>query len=41
MTDPKWLAEDGWAKMAQNIDGVEAHYSMNEVTGETGDWKFK
>jgi hypothetical protein len=35
------LAEDGWVKMAQNVNGVEIHYVMNMITGEIVDFKFK
>jgi RHS repeat-associated protein len=41
MTDPRWRAEDGWVKMAQNIDGVEVHYVYNPRTGAMDDFKFK
>jgi RHS repeat-associated protein len=41
MTDPSWPADQGWVKMAQNVNGIEIHYNLNTETGETGDWKFK
>jgi filamentous hemagglutinin len=41
MTDPHWPADQGWQKMAQNINGVEVHYNLNTKTGATADWKFK
>jgi len=40
MSDPRW-AEQGWVKMAQNIDGVEIHYVYNPRTGAMDDFKFK
>ena len=41
MTDGRWLAEDGWVKMAQNVGGVEIHYNLNTFTGAVDDFKFK
>jgi hypothetical protein len=43
MTDTKnnLLAEDGWVKMAQNVNGVEIHYVKNLKTGQVVDFKFK
>ena len=35
------LAEDGWVKMAQNVNGVEIHYVKNTRTGQVVDFKFK
>ncbi|WP_368936887.1 hypothetical protein [Bacillus sp. SH8-8] len=29
MTDPRWPKEDGWVKMAHNVNGVEIHYVKN------------
>jgi RHS repeat-associated protein len=40
MTDPLWPANEGWVKMAQNVNGVEIHYVMNTI-GEVDDFKFK
>ena len=40
MNDPRWLASDGWVKMAQNINGVEIHYVMNLRNGMIADFKF-
>jgi RHS repeat-associated protein len=40
MTDPRWLASDGWVKMARNINGVEIHYLHNTITGAIDDFKF-
>lgn len=40
MSDPRWLAEDGWVKMSQNINGVEIHYLRNTNTGALDDFKF-
>jgi RHS repeat-associated protein len=39
--DPRWPASGGWVKMTQNINGIEIHYNLNEITKETADWKFK
>ncbi|MGX5519378.1 S-layer homology domain-containing protein [Bacillus cereus] len=41
MTDPRWPKEDGWVKMAHNVNGVEIHYVKNTKTGEFDDFKFK
>jgi hypothetical protein len=43
MSDKKnnLMAEDGWVKKAQNVDGVEIHYVENIRTGEITDFKFK
>ncbi|MFP1770929.1 VENN motif pre-toxin domain-containing protein, partial [Lonsdalea quercina] len=41
MTDKRWPREDGWVKMAQNINGVEIHYVRNTKTGQVDDFKFK
>jgi RHS repeat-associated protein len=43
MSDYKngWLANSGWVKMGQNINGVEVHYVMNTKTGAVADFKFK
>ncbi|MGM7914743.1 hypothetical protein [Yersinia enterocolitica] len=41
MTDTRWPKEDGWVKMAQNVNGVEIHYVMNKKTGQIDDFKFK
>ncbi|MDH2892678.1 pre-toxin TG domain-containing protein [Bacillus cytotoxicus] len=40
MTDPRWPHEEGWVKMAQNVNGVEIHYVKNTKTGEFDDFKF-
>jgi RHS repeat-associated protein len=40
MTDPRWLASDGWVKMAQNVNGVEIHYVWNTITRAVDDFKF-
>ncbi|WP_255291702.1 pre-toxin TG domain-containing protein, partial [Bacillus pseudomycoides] len=40
MTDPRWPQEDGWVKMAHNVNGVEIHYAKNLKTGEYDDFKF-
>ena len=43
MSDTKngWLAEDGWVKRVQNVNGVEIHYIENTKTGQKTDFKFK
>ncbi|MEZ4736341.1 MAG: polymorphic toxin-type HINT domain-containing protein [Caldilineaceae bacterium] len=41
MTDPRWPAQDGWVKMAQNHNGIEIHYTYNTITGAFDDLKFK
>ena len=41
MTDPRWPANDGWVKSAQNINGIEIHYVRNSITGAIDDFKFK
>lgn len=46
MTDPRWLASEGWVKMqsvVQNADGTKTtiHYVYNEITGAFDDFKFK
>ncbi|MGY2796771.1 hypothetical protein ACVWV0_000947 [Ewingella americana] len=41
MTDKRWPKEDGWVKMAQNINDVEVHYVRNMKTGQVDDFKFK
>jgi hypothetical protein len=41
MTDPKWRAEDGWVKMANNVNGVEIHFVYNKRLNAYDDFKFK
>ena len=43
MSDTKngWVAEDGWVKRVQNVNGVEIHYIENTKTGVKTDFKFK
>lgn len=41
MTDSRWLAEDGWVKMSNNINGVEIHFVYNKITQIFDDFKFK
>ena len=41
MTDKRWLAEDGWVKMSENVNGTEIHYVCNTKTGAFDDFKFK
>ena len=41
MTDPRWLAQDGWVKMSKNVNGIEIHYIQNTKTGAFDDFKFK
>ena len=40
-TDPRWTAEEGWEKWAQNVNGNEIHYQYNPLTGEIDDVKIK
>jgi filamentous hemagglutinin len=41
MTDLRWPGQEGWRKFSQNINGVEIHYVLNEITGQVDDFKFK
>lgn len=41
MSDPGWPQADGWAKMAQRVNGVEIHYVDNPLMGAVDDFKFK
>ena len=41
MNDPRWLADDGWVKMEQTVNGVEIHYVYNTITEVADDFKFK
>ena len=43
MSDAKngWLAQDGWVKRTQNVNGIEIHYIENTKTGQKTDFKFK
>lgn len=41
MSDPRWLASDGWVKMQQIENGVNIHYVRNTLTGAVDDFKFK
>lgn len=40
MSDPRWMASDGWVKMQQIVNGVNIHYVRNTVTGAVDDFKF-
>jgi hypothetical protein len=40
MTDPYFLASEGWEKRAQNINGIEIHYVYNPSLEEATDFKF-
>ncbi|MBR9803382.1 hypothetical protein GYB59_17585 [bacterium] len=46
MTDPRWLASDGWVKMQQIAQSggregpINVHYVYNTVTGQTDDLKI-
>lgn len=40
-TDPRWPANEGWIKKAQNVNGVEVHYQYNPKTGQIDDFKIK
>ncbi|MDT0117401.1 RHS repeat-associated core domain-containing protein [Microbacterium sp. PRF11] len=39
--DERWPLEEGWQKMARNVNGVEIHWMWNAVTGHVDDFKFK
>ena len=41
MTDPRWPSEEGWVKVAKNVNGVEIHYVWNEKLNLFDDFKFK
>ena len=41
MTDSRWLAEEGWIKMSQRINGIEVHYVYNKELGLFDDFKFR
>ncbi|MFC6332754.1 hypothetical protein ACFP56_08980 [Paenibacillus septentrionalis] len=41
MTDKRWLAQDGWVKMSQNVNGTEIHFVYNKKTGQFDDFKYK
>jgi len=41
MTDQRWPAQDGWVKMAKNVNGIEIHFLYNTKTGLFDDFKFK
>ncbi len=36
-----WTAENGWFKMAYNVEGIEIHYVYNESLNVFDDFKFK
>ncbi|MGO4205036.1 putative T7SS-secreted protein [Rhodococcus sp. TAF43] len=38
--DRRWPSEDGWGKWVQNVQGVEIHYTGNNITGQFDDFKF-
>ena len=45
MNDPRWPADKGWIKMAQNVNCIEIHFnkyevleSFNIVDGITAPW---
>ena len=40
-TDPRWPADEGWVKKAQNVNDVEIHYQYNSKTGQIDDFKIK
>jgi hypothetical protein len=40
MSDPHWLAEEGWVKMQQNVNGVVIHYVYNPLMDAVDDYKF-
>ena len=41
MTDKRWHMNEGWVKIARNIDGVEIHWVRNNRTSQVDDFKFK
>ncbi len=41
MSDPRWLAEEGWVKMQHNVKGIVIHYVYNPLSGAVDDFKFK
>jgi RHS repeat-associated protein len=41
MSDPRWLAGEGWVKMQQIVNGVNIHYVRNVINGLVDDFKFK
>ena len=45
MGDQRWPAEDGWVKMARNVqltnEKIEIHFVYNTITGVFADFKFK
>jgi hypothetical protein len=41
MTDPRWLAQEGWVKMSKNVNDIEIHYIYNKLTAVFDDFKFK
>ena len=40
MSDPRWLAEEGWMKMQQNVNGIVIHYVYNPAMDAVDDFKF-
>jgi len=48
MSDPRWLAKDGWVKVQKIVrnvnlrgDDVNVHYVWNKLTSQVDDFKFK
>ena len=41
MSDPRWLASEGWVKMSSNVNSVEVHFVYNTITKVFDDFKFK
>lgn len=41
LSDPRWLAQDGWVKMSNNVNGIEIHFVYNKITNAFDDFKFK
>ena len=41
MKDPRWPTEEGWVKMARNVNDTEIHFVYNKITDEFDDFKFK
>jgi len=40
LSDPRWLASEGWVKMVRNIDGIEIHWLRNVKDTLFDDFKF-
>lgn len=40
MNDPRWPSNEGWIKMANNVNGIEIHYVYNQTIKIFDDFKF-